>query len=99
MPPAMEGWSVNHWTAREVSQFLFLISKKSLLFSFLKNFYWSIVDLSVVLVSGVQQSESVIQKIWNRDFPGGAVVKNPPTNEGDTGLIPGSGRSHMPRSN
>ena len=26
-------------------------------------------------------------------FPGGSVVKNPPVNEGDTGLIPGSGRS------
>ena len=26
-------------------------------------------------------------------FPGGAVVKNPPANAGDTGSIPGSGRS------
>ena len=26
-------------------------------------------------------------------FPGGAVVKNPPANEGDAGSIPGSGRS------
>ena len=26
-------------------------------------------------------------------FPGGAVVKSPPANAGDTGLIPGSGRS------
>ena len=26
-------------------------------------------------------------------FPGGSVVKNPPANAGDTGLIPGSGRS------
>ena len=32
-------------------------------------------------------------------FPGGAVVKNPPANAGDTGLSPGLGRSHMPRSN
>ena len=31
--------------------------------------------------------------------PGGAVVKNPPANEGDTGSSPGPGRSHMPRSN
>ena len=29
--------------------------------------------------------------IWG--FPGGSVVKNPPANAGDTGLIPGSGRS------
>ena len=26
-------------------------------------------------------------------FPGGSVVKNPPANTGDTGLIPGQGRS------
>ena len=26
-------------------------------------------------------------------FPGGSVVKNPPANTGDVGLIPGSGRS------
>ena len=26
-------------------------------------------------------------------FPGGSVVKNPPTNAGDMGLIPESGRS------
>ena len=34
-----------------------------------------------------------------RDFPGGAVVKNPPANAGDTGSSPGPGRSNMPRSN
>ena len=33
------------------------------------------------------------------DFPGGAVVKNPPANAGDMGSSPGPGRSHMPRSN
>ena len=27
------------------------------------------------------------------DFPGGSVVKNPPANAGDVGLIPGSGTS------
>ena len=35
---------------------------------------------------------------FGRDFPGGAVVKNPPANAGDTGSSPGLGRSHMPRS-
>ena len=35
--------------------------------------------------------------LW--DFPGGAVVKNPPANAGDTGWTPGPGRSHMPWSN
>ena len=34
-----------------------------------------------------------------RDFPGGAGVKNPPANAGDTGLSPGPGGSHMPWSN
>ena len=29
--------------------------------------------------------------MWS--FPGGAVVKNPPANAGDTGLMPESGRS------
>ena len=31
-------------------------------------------------------------------FPGGAVVKNPPANAGDTGSSPGPGGSHMPRN-
>ena len=33
------------------------------------------------------------------DFPGGAVVKNPPANAGDTGSIPGPVRSRKSRSN
>ena len=33
------------------------------------------------------------------DFPGGPVVKYPPANAGDTGLVPGPGRFHMPRGN
>ena len=32
-------------------------------------------------------------------FSGGAVVKNPPANAGDTDSSPGPGRFHMPRSN
>ena len=35
----------------------------------------------------------------HQDFPGGVVVKNPPANAGDTSLISGPGRSHMPWSN
>lgn len=31
--------------------------------------------------------------IQDRGFPGNPVVKNPPANEGDTGLTPGLGRS------
>ena len=33
------------------------------------------------------------------DFPGGPVVKNLPANAGDTGLIAGLGRVHVPPSN
>ena len=40
-----------------------------------------------------------VYRKFNRDFPGGTVVKNLPVNAGDTGLIPGPGRSHMLRSN
>ena len=36
--------------------------------------------------------------IHMRGFPGGSVVKNPPANARDTGLIPDPGRSHMPQS-
>ena len=34
-------------------------------------------------------------KMW-KGLPGDSVVKNPPANAGDMGLIPGLGRSHMP---
>ena len=33
------------------------------------------------------------------DFPGGAAVKNPPSNAGDVGSIPGPGGSHVPQGN
>ena len=42
---------------------------------------------------------NLLFKICFWGFPGGAVVKNPPANAGDTGSSPGPGRSHMPRSN
>ena len=35
----------------------------------------------------------------DRDFPGGAVVKNLPANAEDSGSSPGPGRSHMLWSN
>ena len=34
-----------------------------------------------------------------KGFPGSPVVKNLPVCSGDTGLIPGPGRSHIPRGN
>ena len=46
-----------------------------------------------------QRLSDCMKKQGAGDFPGGAVVKNPPANAGDTGSIPGPGRSHTPRSN
>ena len=42
---------------------------------------------------------TALLKFEEWDFPGGAVVKNPPANAGDTGSIPGLVRSHMSQSN
>ena len=44
-------------------------------------------------------SDKLANKEKVMDFPGGAVLKNPPANAGDTGSIPGPGRSHMPWNN
>ena len=38
-------------------------------------------------------------RITHEAFPGGSVVKNPPANAENTGLIPGLGRCSMPGSN
>ena len=46
-----------------------------------------------------QVREPALKNVLLSGFPGGAVVKNPPANAGDTGSSPGPGRSHMPRSN
>ena len=35
----------------------------------------------------------LIRQLLSRDFPGGSVVKNPPANARDSGLILGLGRS------
>ena len=48
---------------------------------------------------GVNSWFSIYKNRYRGDFPGGTVVKNLPANAGDTGSIPGPGRSHMPRSN
>ena len=51
------------------------------------------------LILSVPKQNETQPKIEKLDFPGGAVVKNPPANAGDTGSSSGLGRSHMPRSN
>ena len=55
------------------------------------------VPLAVGKEQDFFQVENKERPFW--DFPGGAVVKNPPASAGDTGSSPGPGRSHMPRSN
>ena len=44
-----------------------------------------------------KKEETISENRMERGFPGGTVVKNPPANAGDTGSIPGPGRSHMPK--
>ena len=58
----------------------------------------SAVYLLILLYPAVKDRMSASFKD-EEDFPGGAVVKNPPANAGDTGSSPGPGRSHMPQSN
>ena len=55
--------------------------------------------LTDALVAWSFTTSKVFSEIFHPGFPGGPVVKNPPANSGDTGLIPGSARSHMPQSN
>ena len=52
-----------------------------------------------ITVWGKKQPNQKAEKEKLRDFTGGSLVKNPPTKTGDTGSIPGPGRSHMPRGN
>ena len=48
----------------------------SLYFNF---FYWSRVDLNVVLISSIQHNASIIHRYFDTlGFPSGSVVKNPP---------------------
>ena len=54
-----------------------------------------------ILFKKVEYVECIkaVKMITILGLPGGAVVKNPPANAGDTGSSPGPERSHMPRSN
>ena len=49
----------------------------------------------------ILEVEHTITDIKNsmEGLPGGPVVKNPPANAGNMGLIPGPGGFYMPRSN
>ena len=58
--------------------------RKNIVINSVKAFMWSTSKMSFKKLLG---------------FPAGLMVKNPSTNSGDTGLILGLGRSHMPRGN
>ena len=45
------------------------------------------------IVHGIAESDSTDRLTLSQYLLGGSVVKNPPVNAGDAGLIPGSGRS------
>ena len=43
--------------------------------------------------------QQILLEKCSEGFPGGSMVKNPPANAGDTGLILGLGRFHMTQNN
>ena len=56
--------------------------------------------LNNTLLNNQEITEEIKEEIkkYLEGFPGGAVVESLPANAGDTGLSPGLGGSHMPRS-
>ena len=45
------------------------------------------VDTEEILIESMERKDTII--LYLMDFPGGPVVKTPPSNEGCVGLIPG----------
>ena len=66
---------------------------------FLKETHHDVMMKYIYIYIHTHIYTNIHYKYTHRDLPGGAVVKNPPANAGDTGSSPGPGRSHMPRSN
>ena len=61
---------------------------------------FNILSISPKPVKNVMKQNKInIKNLLNWGFSGGPPVKNPPCNAGDTGSIPGPGRSHMPWNN
>ena len=61
--------------------------------------FWKELEMLYVkcLALGLMQGQFFFFFKWS--FPGGPVVKNPPSNAGVTSWMPGLGRSHMPWGN
>ena len=53
------------------------------------------------VLKGCEEALCGDNNVLYQGLPGGPVIKNPPSNAGDEGLIPGQGTKspHMPRSN
>ena len=68
-------------------------------FSYCSFLTWAMPHLLGGPLSSVPTPHAGLLRPLFRDFPGGAVVENPPASTGDTGSSPGPGRSHMPQSN
>ena len=61
---------------------------------------WKVLPSARALLANVLScSNQMDLEVTHWDFPGGAVVVNPPANAGDMVSSPGLGRSHMPQSN
>ena len=59
--------------------------------AFCKSSHWLTYTDNISLTCPVEQEMASSPNVLG--FPGGSVIKNPPVNAGDTGSIPGSGRS------
>ena len=57
------------------------------------------INCSSIFLDPSPKAKEIKAKIKKWGFPGGALVKNPPANAGETGSSPGPGRPHMPQSN
>ena len=73
--------------------------------SYLKKQEKSQINNLTLYLKQLEKEEQKNSKVSRRKeikirsgFPGGAVVKSPPADAGDTGSCSGLGRSHMPRS-
>ena len=63
------------------------------------TYKFNVISVKISIGSFMELDNLKLKFIRKLDFPGGAVVRNPPANAGDMGSSPGPGRSHMPQTN
>ena len=81
-------------TLKSPQNLLELINEFSKVTKYKINFKMSVA----FLYTNNEPSGKEIKKSF-REFPGGPMVKNPPSTAGDSGSIPRERRSHVPQSN